>query len=221
MVEETPQNHLSYAIHEERKDPKAGFHRLDIILRETTEDQLYGVREIELRLLTPERKQDAIRGNKTTFTHQWKQDKTYKVVPGRIYLTYEGGKKLEFFTFGGNISIQGDEEKTHCTLESPAPIFQLNEVETLNTAFIEEVEILLAQEHAKWGDDDQVYWKHITQTPPLTLYASCLFTLQEKLEHNGYKRIRRVQELSGFIKREIENLEMENIPRLSSLSEKA
>lgn len=220
MAEKGTGNYLSYSLEEEEENLKSGFHRLDIILRESSEDHFYGVQEIELRILTPERKQVAVGEERTTFTHQWNQDKAYKVGPGRVNLVREGGKKLEFFTFGGDISIQGDEEKTHCTLESPAPIFQINEEETLNTVLIEEVEILFAQEHAKWGDDDHAYWKHISQTPPLTLYASCLLTLQEKLEHNGYKRISHAQELSRFLNREIENLDMEDIPRLSPLLEK-
>ncbi|MFO8035518.1 MAG: hypothetical protein R6U57_02690 [Anaerolineales bacterium] len=220
MVEETTEQDIGFALKEERKGERPGFHRLDIILSDKTEGPLHKVEAVELRVLSPATKQNATEVSKMTVGSQWNQEKEYKVVPGRVNLVSEEGKKLEFFTFGGDLNIRGGKKTTHCTLRSPAPIYSITEMESVTTVFIDEVEIMLAEEHAKWGDDDQNFWNHIAQIPPQTCYASCLVTLREKLEHNGYKRIQQAQELKRFLKQEIEYLGMEDVPQLSPLMEK-
>lgn len=220
MVEKTSENHLGFALKDERKGQQSGFHRLDIFIKENTEDQLYKVKEVELRILSPARRQGVMGETKMTITHQGNQDKEYRVLPGKVILMCKDEDKIEFFTFGGEMKIHGDKEKTFCTLESPAPIFLINEDETLTTILIEEVEALFAQEHAKWGKDDQGFWGKLTEIPPMTCYASCLITLQDKLKDRDYQRINRSEELMNLLKRESKALEIDDVSSLSTLTKK-
>ncbi len=138
MVEKISENHLGFALKDERKGQQTGFHRLDIFLKENTEDQLY------------------------------------KVI----------------------------------------------EVETLTTTLVEKVEALFAQEHAKWGEDDQGFWEKLAEIPPLTCYASCLITLQDKLTNKEYKRFNRSEELMNLLKRESKALEIDDVSSLPTLLKK-
>jgi hypothetical protein len=113
--------------------------------------------------------------------HPWTLKKRYRVCAGRIVLTDLQGKRIEAFSFGGDLQIVSDAEHTICVLQSRAPIFSLHALHDLPTWITVESEIILARQRAHWDPKHpHEFQTHLATLDPLLLYASCLQTIQDK-----------------------------------------
>ncbi len=115
--------------------------------------------------------------------HPWQGQSDFHVIPGRIILRVRPGKTIEAFTFGGELRIEGDEALTTCTITSDAPILDLADGHATVEVLAEEVEILLAEQHARWLQTPEVFDQKLASLDPLDFYSACLLALREKLKH--------------------------------------
>ncbi len=115
--------------------------------------------------------------------HPWQGQSNYQAIPGRFILHDRLGKVVEAFTFGGELRIESDESVTTCTIHSEAPILALAGGQTVIEVLAEEVEILLAEQQARWVHNPEVFEQKLAALKPLDFYSACLITLREKFKH--------------------------------------
>lgn len=219
MSQERKRTQLGLTKKRIREGQKPGFQHLEIFLTNDEEHPFYEVAEVNLPIASP-----AIRGgNKQydllTVSAAWKQEATYQVLPGDVMLTLDCAPRqnVEFYTFGGSIHISGDQTITRCQLTSPAPIFHRSNEETPQELLVEEIDILLAQQHARWGDNDAGYWQTMMDLEPVALYRSCLDALHEKFSHDRYQKVLEAGDLRALVDAEIHAWSGDEVPALSSL----
>jgi hypothetical protein len=96
------------------------------------------------------------------------------------------GKAVEAFTYGGSLEIDTNEERTLCTLVSPASILDLSAEDDSLTRLpvthllAQETEILLAERRAAWAHNPEQYDRRLAGSDPASLYAACLQAILEK-----------------------------------------
>jgi hypothetical protein len=116
--------------------------------------------------------------------HPWHGGEEQRVSCGRIILHDRKGTSVEAFTFGGALHIHASSEVTQCRLTSAAAILALHGAAGQEAAemLVEEVEILLAERRAAWAHEPRAFDARLAACPALTLYASCLVALRQKLQ---------------------------------------
>ncbi len=143
-----------------------------------------------------------------TVQHPWSRAKQYRVCAGRILLTDRLGKRVEAFSYGGDLQIETRALQTHCALRSAAPIFALYGPLGLPMWLAAETEILLACLEARvdrQGARD--FDERLARMAPQTLYVCSLQALLEKWCHSrsGSRALDRQGE--HFIHEEIARLQ--------------
>ena len=134
-------------------------------------------------------------------THPWEFQSSYHVCAGMIVLEDRKDKKEEAFCFGGHLTVKGNESLTECVLVSPAPIFEINNTNTMQDLLIVEVEMLLAEYRAEYANEDD-FEIHLCAADPVDLYTACLRNLIEKFKHKTHKDDISLQFLSYLHKEE-------------------
>lgn len=197
---------LGYVADGQKEGHEIGFHRLDVVLTDDTDQPYFKIKEVGFLAVSKVKKESWKKYNPMTISRHWRGTKEYRVLPGTVTLVQENEDHIVFFTFGGSIKIQGGEHTTHCSLSSPVPIYHLEEKETLETLLVEEIECLLAIKHAKLGDKG--YWSKLETIQPKNCYAACLESLLEKYEQMGNYQVRQTQDLVQYLKQKITDQEI-------------
>jgi hypothetical protein len=117
--------------------------------------------------------------------HPWKGKEKHYVFASTVIMRDRVDKVVESFTFGGELLIVSDNERTRCSLISTAPILPLLSWSSVETILAEEVEILLAKRMEVWDEQHKriSFEKHLAEVDPFILYLSCLENLQNKFSH--------------------------------------
>jgi hypothetical protein len=126
--------------------------------------------------------------DKLSVKHPWIFEREAHVCPGLVVMEDKAGKKEEAFTFGGQLTIQSREFYTVCNLISTAPILELSQAAPLNQFLIEEIEILFAEQRAKFAARKE-YDSRVCAVEPIRLYQASLISVMEKID-----RLREVDE---------------------------
>jgi hypothetical protein len=134
--------------------------------------------------------------------------KEYQVCAGRIILSDRKGKRVEAFSFGGDLEIITDEKETVAVLKSPAPIFHLGRVRCLSMWVASEAEIILARQKAHCDAISPHYFgEHLAQIDPLLLYASSLEVMQDRPCDCFLEESELEHECGQFVRLEIKRLQ--------------
>ncbi len=156
-----------------------GYRRMDIIIDETPTDGHFDPERVEYKVVASSKDVERLK-----IRHPWSLGKNYAVCAGRVLASDRTGKRVEVFSFGGQLQILSMAERTICALESAAPIFPLYTPHDLSVWFTDEVECILARQRADWDPaHPHVFEEHLAALDPFTLYASCLQTIQDKPHH--------------------------------------
>lgn len=107
---------------------------------------------------------------------------------GRIVLRDRVGKDLEFFTFGGTLSVLSEEEaEVVYTMQSEAPILPLTTervAEEIPDQFAIEAEALISEARAKWGEDDSGFACRLAEQDALSIYIAVINSVLVRYENN-------------------------------------
>lgn len=156
-----------------------GYRRLDIIIDETPTDRHFDPERVEYLVVSSS---NDVRQLK--IRHPWRLGQEYAVCAGRVLASDRIGKRIEAFSFGGQLQIQSTAKLTLCALESTAPIFPLYTPHDLSVWFTDKVECILARQRADWDPaHPHVFDEHLAVLDPFTLYTSCLQTIQSEPHH--------------------------------------
>lgn len=202
MINQHDEPDIGYNFHPGPAKRFPGHPQLDIFLRD----------EPTLRHFDPEQVHFEIAGSSQAetlvVTHPWTGARHYRVCADRIYIDDRKKKRVEAFSFGGTLEIITQPEMTICRLHSPAPIFDLVDLDDLSTTIVTEVEVLMAERRADWDPQHpHTFEQHLATAVPLELYACCLTALHQKFaQHlNLYDHL--YHELVDFVTGEIKFLQ--------------
>lgn len=188
------------------KDPTApGAPRLDIVIQEVPSLHHFDPEKIILNIITAD---ETI--SKVTLRHPFYALRNeIRVAAGQVAMIDRVGKRVEAFTFGGELLVESNETYTVFSLESPAPILYLDDMTSLQMRLVDEVKIIFAQRRAAWLHDLSRFEKRLAQVDPLMLYAACLIKLEANLKKYPCSGTDLVSRLGAVVKQEIKRLKSE------------
>ncbi len=210
---------LGYVFYPREYPHAPGHPRLDITIRKAPTGRHFD--PVAVHLLIRSRPHIPSGGVETiSIHHPWPYESQFQACAGRIIIDDRFDKKVEAFTFGGNLSVLTQESETSCVLESPAPILELISTSSIAIALAEETEILLAERRAEWLPDIEAYEQRLTNVSPHDLYTTCLETLRQKHEHVQHLT-EETHQLIRFIEDEIRALKEQKLwpDRVAALTE--
>ncbi len=167
---------IGYLYHYPQIDHPTDIFRLDIFISSIPSERHFDVLHTHFFVKTLEGGMDRLK-----VTHPWNYDMTARVCAGVVVMEDRKGKKKEAFTFGGQLKIENQDLQTVCTLVSPAPILEIGEATPLKGLFIEELEVLLAEQRALYPNHHE-YETQLGNADPYELYLACLKELIQKFE---------------------------------------
>jgi hypothetical protein len=191
---------IGYLYHYPKLDHPTEKFRLDIFVSSVPTEQHFDVLRAHFFVKTAH---ESIA--RLTVTHPWNYEKSARVCAGVVIMEDRKGKKEEAFTFGGQLKIEGKEQQTVCNLVSPATILEISRATSKYGLFIDELEIILAEQQARYRDR-QEYEKQLCGADPFRLYLACLRELIQKLESFQHKD-ENYQQLLIFLHSEEHRLE--------------
>lgn len=192
---------FGYYFHSREHSDSPGHPRLDVLLRSVPTGKHFDPEKLSLTVASEPRGTEFLR-----IHHPWPWLEQYQACAGRVILQDRKGKKVEAFTFGGDLRIESQEMLTACFLSSPAPILELIGTSSIPVMLAEETEIMFAERRADWEPDHSAFEDRLTAADPLTLYCTCLEALKEKFERYPSRGEEFIQQFVHFLYTEIKTL---------------
>jgi hypothetical protein len=197
---------ISYKFHPNQRHNSPGFASLEMIIQGDDKSVSRDLEEATLLIANSEELPE------TTFlSHPWNRPAQEQVCTGNIALRLKQDEKIIAFTFGGQLQVQSQSDKTVFILTSPAPILRYEGFNQISTILADEVNILLAEKRVREISDLDAYKKRLVCTNPLLLYCTCLKELRDKFTHYVHPDTPSQQSFSNFITSEIETLQSEGL----------
>jgi hypothetical protein len=166
---------LGYYFHPMRRIGDPGYPQLDVNVVAAPTHHHYDTRQATFPV-------SAFGGvQRLDVRHPWHASR-YHVCPGTIVLTDFVDKRVEAFSFGGDMQTVESADHTLCMLTSTAPIIHLVDDEFPATILGEEFEALLARRHAAHAGHEDDFDARLIKADPLRLYIACLIALQQMIE---------------------------------------
>ncbi len=182
LPNETDEADLGYRFVAGRNPESIGYPRLEINILCAPSERHFDPKIAQISIFTLK---DSVRPHKINqleIYHPWVYRDTYQVAPGLVTLADRKGKKVEAYTFGGKLTVDSDEYCTSCVLQSDAPIIEINHTNPVIMKFIEEVEIILAEQRANQATDLEGFEARLEKVPVSKLYIACLMELEKKIK---------------------------------------
>jgi hypothetical protein len=190
-----------YYFHSREHSDSPGHSRLEVLLRSVPTGKHFDPEKLSLTIASEQRGAELLR-----IHHPWPGQEQYRACAGRVILQDRKGKKVEAFTFGGDLWIESKETLTAGVLTSPAPILERTGTSSIPELLAEETEIIFAERHADWEPDDSTFKDRLTAADPFTLYCICLESLKEKFEQYPPREDEFIQQFVHFLNTEIKTL---------------
>lgn len=114
-----------------------------------------------------------------TLSHPWHGPETLRACIGPITLLDRRRKSVRAYSFGSTVRARADSDRTHCVVNSEAPILEMVPSHHLDpdgivTWLAAEVEALLARRRAAWRHDEAEFARRLAGSDPLELYVAAL-----------------------------------------------
>jgi hypothetical protein len=117
-----------------------------------------------------------------TIDHPYIGARRLHICAGPVDVMGYGEKRLEAFTFGGELVIQPEEEYTLATLDSEAPILVRVGSQMAAVFLMEEAELLLALRRGVWDEQSEEFDRRLLAAKPLELYYAFLQTIRVRMK---------------------------------------
>ncbi len=200
---ERPLESLGYHFYHRINDPSIGYSRIGVTMRTHPTEEHFDPEEFRLRVASQERGIEYLYVN-----HPWLGEEHYQACVGHIAIKDRKEKFINAYTFGGDLRIEANSEKTTCDLVSSVPCFRIEGVTTISSLFAQDTDILLAKIAAETRYSEIVFEQKISSIDPVLLYGACLASIESYYENFDHDEIDYFLNLVQFIKHEKERLQM-------------
>ena len=199
-----------------------GHPRLDITLTSVPSNLHFDPKEVHLYITPSLDKTQPKSIEHLKISHPWTHRTSYRVAPGMLFIEDRKGKKVEAYSFGGNLQIKSDDATTKCIIESEAPILEIMETNPVVMMLVEEVEIIFAKRRVIWAHDREGFEARLADIHPELLYASCLEVLRSKFGESHKSDVMGIREFYRAIDSERrsrmqEGLWPDEVPSISEI----
>lgn len=113
--------------------------------------------------------------------HPWPWPGHYRVGADYVTMLTRYSEIVDAFTWGGELEIRSDDTQTLCSLTSPVPIFDLDDMDSLEDELANRFDAVVAGWRAQWQREDITFEAGLAQTEPGVLYAVALTEMQARL----------------------------------------
>lgn len=161
--------------------PAIGHSKLDVFLRSAPTGRVFDTAGLHLRVLDPGLETPAT----LAVVHNPElPERHHRVAAGRFWLFDFRGHALEGFSFGGKLMAVRQEERTFCSFESNAPIFELDpDSFDVERVFVDTLEAVAGVLRAEWRDGNDAEWlANLVTVDPFSLFVSSLASVQSYLD---------------------------------------
>jgi len=184
-----------------------GGNRLDIVLRDTQNDQNFATKNVHVSVKSEENRIEIL-----TIHHPWLLESSFQLCAGAIEIISQRGEKVEAYTLGGNIFLDSEETSTTCILKSPAPIIRFDIAVLVHKIFVEEMEILLAERKAvRLPENHHTFDNRLANIEPFLLYLVILKALTDKFDKAHRKEEPQTMDFINFLHGELRRLQNEGL----------
>lgn len=200
------QGKLGYRVVQSQDSRGQTFDRLDIIIEACPTEEHYDPETLRVTIVNPRsggstlllvRHPPAFLGSR------------FRVCPGQVQLEDRKHKAVAFFTFGGQLTVDREIQRTRCSLCSTAPIINFRRDST-PSALAERSLLLMARRRAAHGRDRSRYEERLCSVDPFVLYAATLLELRRRFEEIPYRRrCMHVQHFLTYLNRTIRSTRQE------------
>jgi hypothetical protein len=193
--------HLGYVLHPARRDSEPGYSRVEVWLSDTISGLHFDPRVMRLPVAD-----DSGGISWVTVGHPHYVGDRLRVCAGPIDVIGFGDKRLNVFTFGGELAIKDGEESTLAAMTSEAPILVRIGPHPVTALLMEEAELILALRRGAWDEQPGEFERRLLLVEPLELYHAFLEIVLARMqsvpgEHEGE------QQLRYQLRREMESIE--------------
>ncbi len=195
------ERYYGYYFHSREYSNSPGHPRLDVLLRSVPTGKHFDPEKLSLTVAPKHKGTELLR-----VQHPWLGQDQYRACAGHMILQDRKGKKVEAFTFGGDLRIESEEMLTACFLTSPAPILVLIGTSSIPMLLAVETEIVFAERRANCELDRSTFKDRLTAADPFTLYCICLEALKKKFERYPSRGVEFIQQFVNFLNTEIKTL---------------
>lgn len=167
---------IGYLFHFPKVDHPEDTFQLDVFVSDIPTEKHFDVQRVEYAVYDKDQIIEQL-----VIHHPYNIPQPAQVCAGKVIMEDRNGRKAEAFTFGGQLSVRAEENQTICSLVSAAPILDISTTNPMQKLFVEELEVIMAEQRAAFADL-KVYKKRVCETEPIVLYQACLSALVKKFE---------------------------------------
>jgi hypothetical protein len=178
MKQKTVADGLGYLFHSKKHPSALGFPELTINIFSQPTGQHFEPEHVVFPVVDPLGRIEHL-----TVFHPWHQAKTFRVCAGRIVLRDRRNETVEIYSFGGELEITVEKSHTKCLLRSPAPIFELGDLDGMPVTFVSTLESLLARKRVSWDCDDAGYEQRLASVKPDMFFTAALAGVAGQLDY--------------------------------------
>lgn len=180
MTEEH-QPDLGYLVYPPQRHDAPGSPRVEFILAEHPSGKHFDPRSVELPVADSNgRVYELALAHPCTLTDGLAdecEESGLHLLAGKIIVADYVEKRLEFFSFGGELMVIPQETFTRLVLTSEAPILMASSAYTADGLFIEQAQTLLALRRGVWELQPNVFEQRLTTVRPLELYHAFIMAV--------------------------------------------
>lgn len=195
-------SHLGYVLYPARRGSEPGYSRVDIWLSDTISGLHFDPREMRLPVADDS---GGLSWVTIGFPH-YVGDKL-RICAGPIDVTGFGEKRLDAFSFGGELLIEASETSTRAMLKSAAPILVRIGAHPATALLIEEAELVLALRKGVWDEQPGEFERRLLLADPLELYHAFLETVLARMKSMPRDDNDSEQHLRYQLRQELESIE--------------
>jgi hypothetical protein len=158
-------------------DPPLGYAGFDVELGDDPSARYFDTRRVSF----PTEADGVLK--RALVEHPWARSPELRFAAGRIRLDAHDGDHMELFGFGGVVTITTTGRATRCRATSSAPLLPLTDDPNDPLALLEsELEVMIAQNRARWGADEYTHLDRLGHVEPLMLFAASFTALERRLQ---------------------------------------
>ncbi len=175
-MSENQEHHLGYVLYPPHRRSEPGYAGLEVWLS----DQVSGLHFDPVYLRVPVADEAGMSWQ--NIDHPYHGENHLRLCAGPIDVMGFGEKRLEAFSFGGELTIEPGEEASQAVLSSPAPILVRTSSRTASILLMEEAELLLALRRGVWDEHPGEFDRRLSAAQPIELYHAILESMLARLK---------------------------------------
>lgn len=207
-------DHLGYELYPPRRRSEPGYSRVDVWLSDRVSGKHFDPRQLRLPVV------DEIGYvNWMMIDHPYTGASRLRLCAGPIDLIGYAEKRLEIFSFGGELAIERYDESTLVVLKSESPFLVRFNVDAAPILLIEEAELLLALRRGVWDEHPGEFDRRLSIAEPLELYHAILQNIRIRLKGLPQARTESERHLLHQLRLECESIAKQAQMDLRSLDD--